>query len=199
MRKDPEDAIEKVLTGLQTTEPPPGMQRRILETLQARTAAQSLSARTSARPITITFAAYSVALCLLVIVIAAPMIHRMGHAPAQPKTASSTIELPPPSAPTVATKEAPAPRPRSPKKPSMQTAKLIHDSDSTALGEMHAASLPAPPMPLTDQEKLLLRIAHKGDPVELAMLDSAMRAKQEAEGKTEFKKFFGPSTTGENE
>jgi len=36
---------------------------------------------------------------------------------------------------------------------------------------MSSGNHPAPPMPLTEQEKLLLRIAHKGDPEELAMLN----------------------------
>jgi DNA-directed RNA polymerase specialized sigma24 family protein len=43
----------------------------------------------------------------------------------------------------------------------MRRAKVIRSSDSEALREMQTASYPAPPMPLTEQEKLLLRIAHK--------------------------------------
>ncbi|NYF78345.1 hypothetical protein [Granulicella arctica] len=43
-----------------------------------------------------------------------------------------------------------------------------------------------------------MRIAHKRDPEELAMLDPEMRAKQDAEGKTEFQRFFEPPTTGDN-
>jgi hypothetical protein len=72
------------------------------------------------------------------------------------------------------------------------------DSDSVALEEMHAASRPAPPMPLTEQERLLLRLVHKDDPVELAMLDSMLdsklRALQDSEDKAEFQRFFGQST-----
>jgi hypothetical protein len=52
---------------------------------------------------------------------------------------------------------------------------------------------------LTEQEKLLLRIVHRSDPEELAMLNNEMRAKQEAEGRAEFQRFFEPSTTGDNE
>jgi len=73
------------------------------------------------------------------------------------------------------------------------------DSDSVALDEMRAASHPAPPMPLTEQERLLLRIAHRGDPVELAMLNHEIRAKQEEEEKAEFQRFFEPATTGDHE
>jgi hypothetical protein len=59
------------------------------------------------------------------------------------------------------------------------------------MSEMQSPSFPAPPMPLTEQEKLLLRIARKVDPVEMAMLDPRVRAMQDAEEKAEFQRFFG--------
>jgi hypothetical protein len=62
--------------------------------------------------------------------------------------------------------------------------------DDVALSETRAASFPAPPMPLTDQEKLLLRLAHKNDPVELATLDPKLRELQDAEDQAEFQRFF---------
>jgi hypothetical protein len=49
-------------------------------------------------------------------------------------------------------------------------------------------------MPLTEQERLLLRLVHKDAPVELAMLDSKMRALQDSEDKAEFQRFFAQST-----
>jgi hypothetical protein len=49
-------------------------------------------------------------------------------------------------------------------------------------------------MPLTEQEKLLLRLVHKDDPVELAMLDSKLRALEDLKDKAEFQSFFGQST-----
>jgi hypothetical protein len=64
---------------------------------------------------------------------------------------------------------------------------------------MHAASFPAPPMPLTEQEKLLLRIVHRGDPVEMAMLDPAVRAARDAEEKADVARFFERPTTKGNE
>jgi len=73
---------------------------------------------------------------------------------------------------------------------SAESAAAVVDGDSAALDDMHAASRPAPPMPLTEQERLLLRLVHKDAPVELAMLDSKMRALQDSEEKTEFQRFF---------
>jgi hypothetical protein len=49
-------------------------------------------------------------------------------------------------------------------------------------------------MPLTEQERLLLRLVHKDDPVELAMLDPRARALQDLEDKADFQRFFGQQT-----
>jgi hypothetical protein len=73
------------------------------------------------------------------------------------------------------------------------------DDDSVAMSEMRAASFPAPPMPLTDEEKLLLRMVHQGDPVELAMLDPKMEALRDAEEKAEFQRFFAKAAVKESE
>jgi hypothetical protein len=64
------------------------------------------------------------------------------------------------------------------------------NSDSVAASEMQAASFPAPPMPLTEQERLLLRIVHKNDPVEVAMLDPNQRNLEERKERAEYQSFF---------
>ena len=73
------------------------------------------------------------------------------------------------------------------------------DQDSVAMSEMRAASFPAPPMPLTDEEKLLLRMVQKSDPVELAMLDPKVEALRDAEEKVEFQRFFAKAGVKESE
>ena len=51
-------------------------------------------------------------------------------------------------------------------------------------------SYPAPPAPLTDEEKLLLHIAYKADPVQVASLDSlALEAKEQA-AREDFQRFL---------
>jgi hypothetical protein len=55
---------------------------------------------------------------------------------------------------------------------------------------MRAPSYPAPPLPLTEQERLLLRIVHKDDPVEMAVLNPVLRAARDAEDQAEFQRFF---------
>ena len=73
------------------------------------------------------------------------------------------------------------------------------DVDSVAMSEMQAASFPAPPMPLTEQERLLVRMVHHGDGVELAMLDPKMEALRDAEEKEEFRSFFAKPVLKEAE
>jgi hypothetical protein len=50
-------------------------------------------------------------------------------------------------------------------------------------------------MPLTEQERLLLRIVHSNDPVELAELDSTAWAARNAAEKAKFQRFFEPDKT----
>jgi hypothetical protein len=69
---------------------------------------------------------------------------------------------------------------------------VLCDCDPTAVAEANAPSLPAPPLPLTAQEKLLLRIAHHPNPVELAELDPHQREAAIAEEQAAYKRFFHP-------
>jgi hypothetical protein len=62
--------------------------------------------------------------------------------------------------------------------------------EEAAMKDMRTASFPAPPMPLTEQERLLLRVVHTGDPVEIAMLDSKQRSLEEMKEKAEYQRFF---------
>jgi hypothetical protein len=59
-----------------------------------------------------------------------------------------------------------------------------------AVPETQAASFPAPPLPLTEQERLLLRIAHRRDPEDTAILNPAVQAAQSAKATEQFQQFF---------
>jgi hypothetical protein len=63
---------------------------------------------------------------------------------------------------------------------------------ATPLPDTVAASHPAPPLPLTQQEQLLLRIVHKGDPIELASLNNDFRDRQPLRDAEDFQRFFKP-------
>ena len=61
------------------------------------------------------------------------------------------------------------------------------------------ASFPAPPMPLTAQERLLLRAAHSDGPQRSALLDPDLRASVDRERGEEFHRFFIAATTIQQE
>jgi hypothetical protein len=215
--KNSGEAIEKVLAGLRDAEAPAGMERRILDGLAERVAARSRSGWRRLLPVWLVGPAHPVAgsmVCgvalagLLAVALAIPAVRRLGHSPV------STKRIPAPAGSLAfGASEAAAmsAHPASPesglrsveeKKGTMKVGgktnagssdAAVLDRDAVALEDLHAASRPAPPMPLTEQEKLLLRLVHKDDPVELAMLDPRVRAMEDSEDKAEFQRFFGQS------
>jgi hypothetical protein len=66
----------------------------------------------------------------------------------------------------------------------------------SALHEISAADHPAPEAQLTKEEKLLLRIAHRGDPVEMGDPNSFALGRGGRGEKAEVQRFF-ESTTGD--
>jgi hypothetical protein len=65
-----------------------------------------------------------------------------------------------------------------------------HPHDAPAAGETRTASFPAPPLPLTEQERLLLRLAHRGDAENMALLNPDVQAQQIAKATEQFQQFF---------
>jgi hypothetical protein len=73
------------------------------------------------------------------------------------------------------------------------------DYAALAVSEMLAPSKPAPPLPLTHQEKLLAQVVRTGDPEQLADLKPDVREKQVELAKAEFQNFFEPPPAKDNE
>jgi hypothetical protein len=59
------------------------------------------------------------------------------------------------------------------------------------VGETQVASYPAPALPLTEQERLLLRLAHRHDVRSVAILNPDLQAAASAEAAKQFQDFFG--------
>lgn len=218
MRKSPEEAVTRVLAGLRDAEPPAGMERRILEAVHNRASVKSTSAWHRLRPMWLipSFTRWSTQpriwgvglVCAAAIFLAVSMIHRTQHIPtsaipANVADARATIDAQHPHSPkeiaTTAQFASPTPSRRSTRRTYLRRTALIPDTDSQALREMRASNHPAPPMPLTEQEKLLLRIAHKRAPEELAELNPVQRDARDAQQKAEVQKFFEPAPTRNNE
>jgi hypothetical protein len=208
------EAIDRVLAGLRDADAAAGMERRILDGLEKRALAETRSGWRGwlpvwlvapARPVAVGTLGFGVALAgIFVVALAIPAIRRLAHGPDQTQKNSAPAGSPA-LAPEVARELAGrSVQPASLRSGVRSLEKIraeegtdaggvedVRDSDSAALENMRAASRPAPPMPLTEQERLLLRLVHKDDPVELAMLDSKVRALQDSEDKAEFQRFFG--------
>ena len=165
--RDAEETIERLLAGLRDAEPPAGIQRRILEALEGMDAREaSTSASLWRRPLRPALA---------------PAVGVYGD-PGGRFYFSATKTCPwgaaRPLRPTFGLNGAPtffiadgwpeAPeggggwRVRLPRRlVSRVTARRPHDGP--AVRETQSASFPAPPLPLTEQERLLLRLAHRWD------------------------------------
>jgi hypothetical protein len=211
--KNSEEAIERVLAGLRDAEAPEGMERRILAGLEGRAAARSgwrVASMWLAMPpgrFTARGLACGVALAgVVVLALAIPAMRRAGRVPEHSKIDGAHVKAVPMTPSVIATgdgkRSSPVPGVGSSVRLGTMTKVTEAESvsagdsaadsdDSVAMSEMQAPSFPAPPMPLTEQERLLLRIARKVDPVEMAMLDPKVRALQDAEEKAEFQRFFG--------
>ena len=201
--KNLEEAIENVLAGLRDVDAPAGMEGRILGALEERASARPGSGwrvwpMMPGVPVGVRYVVCGFALAGL-LAIGVPALRRIG----QMKTDEVRRRIVSTAAPETAAKGAPfqTTRPDSQSREVARVRGVKHAisgavagaTDSVAVSEMLAPSFPAPPMPLTEQEQLLLRIAHKGDPVEIAMLNPVVRDEREREEKAEVKRFFEPS------
>lgn len=203
--KHAEEAIENVLAGLRNCHVPPEMERRILCALEDHASARSRSRWRRLMPLWLGVQppaavtrpiARGVALAaIFTLFLAVLAIHRLGHAPTPSKKDSAPLSSLPAAAPSAVAANAPLPASvpivRRKGRSKANRAELVPASDSLALREMHASSRPEPPMPLTEQEKLLVRFVHARSREELAMLDPVKWAARDAQERAELDRFFG--------
>jgi hypothetical protein len=206
--ENPEKAIERVLEGLRDAEAPVGMERRIVEAVRDRVA-EGAGHGWLRRPIWLETRRVGWGAGAVAVLVAVAMLYTMRRAPDLPQRRAVAVM------PAVGSKVAVASggpvlpggteRPDDTERQDVRerlgvsrmrraSARVVEDGESIAMG---AANHPAPPMPLTEQERLLLRIVHKGDPVEMAMLDPMQRAARNVEERTEFQRFFGEATSAQ--
>lgn len=203
----PDELVDRILRGLRAAEPTEGMQRRILLAVEQRTLAPRRWPFATSVSWTIATAALAFASFAFTWIASRPLHRGMAmsgkmtsaistslHSTKQPvresvqqahptvlRTNGLQLQRPVAHAKQVATSSEVGPE--QPKR---------SEQDAVALSELHASSHPAPPMPLTRQEQLLLQVIHKGDPVELAMLDPNVRGSEEANSRADFDHFFPP-------
>ena len=174
-----DEAIDRVLSGLRDVQAPAGMERRVLAAMEERAAAR---AGYSWRMWAFGLAA---AVALVAVVLAVP--RRVQQHDVAAVKLPVVMRVPAPVAP-VQKRNAESLR-------SAQNGlrhRTSRREEPAAEEAVATGGIPAPPMPLTEQEKLLLHLAHRSDPQELTPLIAEVRAKQGAEFDAEFQEFFAP-------
>jgi len=185
--KDADGTIERLLAGLRDAEPPAGIERRILEALDGMEAREAVASASlwhlPFRP------AIAMLLVCTVILMAGIAVHQHRHAPAN-LSHSTRADLRQSTRPEVVVQKAPT----VPRRTTSRTP-VKHPRDAPAAGETQTASFPAPPLPLTEQERLLLRLAHRGDADNMAILNPDTRSAQTAKATEQFQQFFDINAT----
>jgi hypothetical protein len=212
--KNSDDAIEKVLKGLRDVDAPVGMERRILAAMEDRAEERVRSGRGYGRfAVAITCCVAVVAVMAVAVIV--PVIRRntpergssvvekqvspLRSAPVEMTTskmggddglrASGSVPWRVDGSAERLISHFPARVPEDGNgavRVVQASTDTVDDGDALAMSETEAASFPAPPMPLTEQERLLLRLVHRGEPVELAMLDPKLEALRDAKFKQVF-------------
>ena len=178
--KDPDRTIENLLAGLRDAEPSPGMHHRILDAMVAGQATASRSRRLL-YPTLATSSACALAITIWV------QHHR--HIPANLSSYITHVDAP-------RTKPAQTAANKTPREPRRSASRVL--LRPTHAGEVSYAEatpgFPAPPLPLTGQEKLLLRLAHRNDAQDMTLLNRDVQAQQSAKATQQFQQFFGMDT-----
>lgn len=184
--KDAEETIERLLTALRDAEPPAGIERRILRTLEGMEAREALASASLWRwPVLPSWLRPAMAIPLACAVILMVAVANYQH-----RLPSSVVRTPSPETqgrratvterPTVVLRRMEA----------HVAVRRHHNHAAPAVRETQEASFPAPPLPLTEQERLLLRVARRGDAENVDLLIADVRAAQTAKNTEQFQHFF---------
>jgi hypothetical protein len=206
--KNSDEVLDRILTGLREAEASEGMNRRILEAVQDRAQEQG-----GWRPMWLMALSPSIGRRVWVTAAVGVVVFSMVfywtsfRTRTRHESVVSKSQKAPASTTTrevqLTTEKVLSPLQLRQMQQSKRTIDLrkterIQRGESTGQGAMHAVSYPAPEEPLTEEERLLLRIAHRGDPVEIAELNPVLRNARDEESKKEFQRFFEPQTIKAN-
>jgi hypothetical protein len=188
--KHEDEMLDRLLAGLGAAPVDEGFAQRVTRGVEARTtAAQAPPVRWRGAMWGLASTVVAVLLCVVALrevrhrVVAvptaknAPLVFQAAALPRRSPSASEAVE------PLVPRRTAPI----------QHTAASLDEQPVTAA----LVSFPAPEAPLTEQERLLLRMVH-GDPVEVAMLNPQELAREEAAEAEEFQRFFPPKPPAPN-
>ena len=184
--KNPDEAIERVLAGLRDVEAPAGLERRVLAAMEERAAV-----RGSRRP----GLGWVVGLGVAAVVVAGVLIVRAPKVQVEKVAGVHALAVKPvvENEPKRNTGVSPL-RVRSGRDDvnfrEVQRGEQVRRMEVAVVEKVEERGFPAPPMPLTEEEKLLLRVAHRVDPQELTPLNAEARQREQSEFDREFVEFF---------
>ena len=181
--RDADETIERLLAGLRDAEPSAGIERRILEAMEARGAVASDSPWR--RLISPWLLHPAIALSSACVVIVAIAVHQHRDTRVDVRSHSTRADARQATGPEAVAQQAPIVPRRMASRVSVRRPR-----DVPAVPGAQAASFPAPPLLLTEQEKLLLRLAHRRDAEDTAILNRDLQAEQSAKATEQFQQFF---------
>lgn len=175
---DADETIKVLMAGFRDAEPPSGMQSRIFEALELHaTVSPGLIKLWRLRP-SVAWAFVCAAVLAAALAIAIRIyqpLHRSANATSQVAHGDARQGARPE---TTAVKTPAGLRRKAPR------------GSATRPRESELASYPAPPLPLTEQERLLLRLAHRDGAQSDAILNPNLQAAESAAAAEQFQQFF---------
>jgi hypothetical protein len=178
-----DDAIERTLAGLRQVDPPAGLEDRVLQTMRDKMETAKEPVDSNRWPGWASWAGFGLAVATALLMIAVALHGHSGSKNERQAASAPATRLPETTATANASRnefdEAASVRPAR-----RQVHQVVRETHPK-----HLASFPAPEPPLTEEEKILQRIARSGDQQQLAVLNPELRAKDEAASEAEFKQF----------
>lgn len=185
---NPDHNIDRVLNALRDATPPANMERRILNLLEAEAHGSARPTRSRLQNLWITAAVCCSALAVAALIGTFTMRHH--NAPAIARTTPAETSYASRSSIANTTATAPTQHPHSITTPRSTTQpRPIQVAQSEVVDQI---SHPAPPIPLAEQERILLRFARHGRTDDLAQISNDRKAAKEDQEKQEFQAFFEP-------
>ena len=180
--KDSQQAIDKVLAGLRDVSAPGGMEQRVLAAMEERAAAQ----------VGWQWRSWSFGLAAAMVLVTAAVVLARPHGAKVDVVAVVKPALPMAGVVSEKQKRNTVVLRSAQNDVKYRRASAAAPVQVAAENPVATGGIPAPPMPLTEQEKLLLRLAHRNDATELTPLIADARAKQHEAFDAEFQEFFAP-------
>lgn len=205
----PDEALDNILSALRHAAPPEEMHTRIAQRLQHARAHSPAPSRIRSFLLGVTPSASwtrgaltGAALAAAIILCALPLIRKTSTPPPSQTIAPIAMQSTHRTATNVnltnertifsVSHTAPCVKPATAPIPTLETASTPSHYRSEISLRTIAPSHPAPPLPLTPQERQLVRLVRTASPAQLAAFNPENEAKRDAEEAANFQKFFAP-------